>query len=457
MNILEDDSTLKIRGELEKVYQQDKKLSTLEKIVKAGIFINLFIGVLIITAVIFFVINKDKAGFIPQATEELKSIPERVVLASEEKPFPVFINEQSIDISKAFEADRGSIHVTSFGKLKRAVFGFLPYWVIPKLDEINIKLLTTVSYFGLEVDKNGNIIKNDSGGKATTPWFYFQSSVFDNFIKKAHSNKIKVVVTLKCFNQTNIVNLVTTQTARTNFVNNAIFLVDSKNLDGVNIDFEYIGEPEKEVREGFSLLIIELNEELKRQNKDAKLTVDTFVDGASNTRIHDVEVLSKHTDALVIMGYDFHTPQSSTAGPVAPMEGYGNSIVGLLGSYLEKVPPEKLILAVPYYGYDWPVSEAGKNASVSGERAAVKILPYAEIAGATKNTQIQWDENAKTPWYSYRDSTGLRVVHFENTRSLGLKYDFINQKNLSGVGIWALGFDGKREDLLQLLADKFTE
>ena len=456
MDVFQDSSTAKMRDELEKVYQQDRKLSTLEKIVKVGIIVNLFIGVAI-AAVILFLITRKDSTIIPIATNELEKIQERVVIAAEENPAPVFINEQSIDVEKAFEFPAGNIRFTSSGQVKKEIFGFLPYWVMSKLDEINIKLLTTVSYFGLEADKNGNIIKNDSGGGATSAWFYFQSSIFDNFVKKAHSNRIKVVVTLKCFNQSNIISLVTSPVARTNFVNNALFLVNSKNLDGVNIDFEYIGEPTKEVRDGFSLLMIELNRELKRENPDLRLTIDTFVDGASNTRIHDSEVVAQHSDGLVIMGYDFHTPQSGAAGPVAPMEGYGNSIVGLLGSYLEKVPPEKLILAVPYYGYDWPVSEAGKNATVTGGRADVKIIPYAQIADATKNTQIQWDENARTPWYSYRDSSGIRVVHFENTRSLASKYDFINEKNLGGVGIWALGFDGKREELLQLLADKFTD
>ena len=463
MSIIPDQSELKMRYELEKVYKQDQKLSSLEKIVKIEFLINLLVGILIISMVVLVVnwrldlvklIVKQDEGVIPAAE---KSIPERVVLAAENQKSPVFINEQSVDIDKVFRVETGTIRLTTTGVLKREVFGFLPYWVMPKLDEINLKLLTRVSYFGLEVDKNGDIIKYDSSGKILESWFYFQGPIFDGFVKKAHSEKIKVELTIKCFNQTNIINLVTTEDARTKLVNNVLFLLNSRKLDGINIDFEYIGEPTKEVRDGFSALIIELNSELKRQNPDATLTIDTFVDAASNTRIHDVGILSKNSDALVIMGYDFHTPQSGAAGPVAPMEGYGNSIVGLLGSYLEKVPSEKIILAVPYYGYDWLVLDSGRNAETAGGQANVKIIPYAEIAAATKNTKIQWDENAKTPWYSYKDGDGIRVVHFENTRSLAYKYDYINQKNLQGVGIWALGFDGKREELLQLLSDKFAK
>lgn len=447
-------------------YQQQKKIGFLEKIVQFNILVNLILGALILFVVIFIVfwrldlINyfSKKSGTNSLASENIKKTKERVIIASENELDPIFINEQSIDIEKAFKIAPSNIHLTTSGQLKKEVFGFLPYWVMPKLDEINTKLLTSVSYFGLDTDKNGNIIKKDSDGSVVKPWFYFQSTpIFGSFIQKAHRQKIKVLVTIKCFVQSDIVNLVSSQKARDNFINNAIFLVESKNLDGVNIDFEYIGEPPKEITDGFSILVMDLNKKIKSTHPNAILTIDTFVDGASNTRLHDPALLAQHSDALVIMGYDFHTPKSTSAGPIAPMEGYGDSLVGFMSSYLEKVPKEKLILAVPYYGYDWPVDSADRNAQVAGDSANVKILPYAEIADAIKNTQVQWDENAQTPWYSYKEGGTTRVVHFENTRSLGVKYDFINQKDLKGVGIWALGFDGKREELLQLISDKFAK
>jgi spore germination protein len=157
------------------------------------------------------------------------------------------------------------------------------------------------------------------------------------------------------------------------------------------------------------------------------------------------------------MGYDFSTPNSSQAGPVAPMKG-AYSIFNFVSAYLERAPAEKLILAVPYYGYDWPVSSASQNGKVLGTPADVRIRTYAEILDNTVNTQINWDEVSETPWFSYLDATTgqTRVAHFENTRSLGIKYDFVNDKALGGVAIWALGFDGLKHDLAQLLSDKFS-
>lgn len=448
----------------------DKTISFVEKMLK----VELLFSVLIVLTLVFlvfaiFVFRLDLVNYVqnpkkaqnPQPSPAPVALQPRIVTVQVDNrsPAPIFISQQGVDIEKAFKAPPNNIKVTVNGQLKKEVFGFLPYWALYKTDEIDTRLLTSISYFGLEVDGDGNIIRQDSNNRVIEPWFYFQTDKkLTTFFDKMKKDRIKTYVTLKCFNQANIVQLTTKPSSRTNFISNALYLLSSHSLDGINVDFEYIGTPEAAVRDGFSILMTDLNKELKRQHPDSLLTIDTFVDAASANRIHDPAVLAQNSDGLVIMGYDFHTPGSSQAGSIAPIEGSGLSIKGLMGSYLEKAPSNKLIFAVGYYGYDWPVDKATANATVIGSSSDVKIYPYGEIIDATKNSQIQWDEFSQTPWYSYVDpaTKNTRVVHFEDTRSLGIKYDFINSKAMAGVGIWALGFDGQRTELLQLLSDKFA-
>ncbi|MBI2595662.1 hypothetical protein HYW46_02915 [Candidatus Daviesbacteria bacterium] len=443
-----------------KADEQQKKINFLEKIIEINIGLNLAVGgILLFVLILVFAWRLNLINvFGPKEANKPASAPAVVVKPAavaqdlDDKTAPaIFISKQGLDIKKAFQAKPNDLRLTISGQLKKEVLGFLPYWALAESGDININLLTSVSYFGLEVDGNGNIIKTDAGGNIIEPWFHFQSDPkFSEFIKRVKRNRTKIYLTLKCFNQANIVRLVTDEEAINNFVNNAVYLVNSRSLDGINLDFEYIGTPDQAVTDGFSLLVIKLNKELKRENPKTKLTIDTFIDAASNTRIHDVPILAANSDGLVIMGYDFHTPDSSAPGPIAPMEGAGISVTGLMSSYLEKAPADKLILAIAYYGYDWPTT---------GGRADVKALTYAEIADNNKNSQINWDENAQSPWYSYKDPQEggqVRTVYFENPRSLGVKYDFVNQKKLQGMGIWALGMDGKRTDLLHLLSDKFS-
>lgn len=448
-----------------KLEEQEKRLKFLEKFLEFEVGLSMVIvAAVIFVIILLFAWRFDLIGYF----QKDKTTPQEIsqgsltstVLAQEDQAVPpIFINEQGIDIGEAFKSPAEGLKLTVGGPLKKEVFGFLPYWVMEKSDQININYLTEVSYFGLEIDANGNIIKTDASGKFIEPWSHFASDKkFDDFLKRAKQKRIKVYVTMKVFNQANMISLLTNPKASENFVNNALYLMNTKALDGINVDFEYIGTPDQKVIDGFSLLIIDLNKQLKRVYPNAKLTVDTFVDAASAKRIHDIPILAQNSDALVIMGYDFHTPNSSVAGPVAPVEGAGISIKGLMSSYLDKAPAEKLILAVPYYGYDWPVVSKAKSSEVLGSRSDVKVYPYAVIADQSKRSQINWDDEAQTPWYLYLDpqTKQTRVVYFENPRSLGVKYDLINQKGIAGVGIWALGYDGLRTELAQLIVDKFA-
>lgn len=453
------------------------KVNLLKKIITTQILLNiLLILALAVSVYVSFVLRFDilkyfnKSKIITDSkqtqTEENEAVAglDFRVIAADAQGLPdgptsvVYINRHGVDLDKAFQASPSGI-LTAHGQFRNEVMGFLPYWAVPKLDQIDTSAVTSISYFGLEVDGNGEVIKFDANGRPVEGWTYLQKDEdLQNFIKKTKNAKLKVYLTLKAFNLDNIVSLTTSDKAREQFINAAIHLMNTKGFDGLNIDFEYIGTPAKQVRDGFSSLMIGLYKAMKAQNPESILTIDTFIDAASTTRIHDIPVLAENSDGLVIMGYDFHTPSSIKPGPVAPMDGTGLTIRGLMSSYLDKAPADKLILAVPYYGYDWPVKQSGKGFEVIGTKQQVNTIPYAEIIAAGSVSTF-WDENAQVPWYTYKDGqTGQqRVVYFENVRSLSIKYDFIKKNNMQGIALWALGFDGRRTELAQTIIDKFSQ
>ncbi len=360
----------------------------------------------------------------------------------------VYANTQPIDPEKIFSTKSKNVQLTVTGKPKKEILGFFPYWILPKEDQINLQTLTSVSLFGLEVDGNGNIVTGGSDTQSSGGWAMWKDPKLDDFIRRARSRNLKVYLTLKSFNSSNIDSIAQSDNSQKNLIANALYLVNSKNLDGINIDFEYSGSPTTAVRDGFTRLITNLNAELKRQIPGSTLTIDTYLVSGSEKGIFNIPILSQNSDAFVIMGYDMHTPLGAP-GPVSAMGGDTN-IVGYVQNYLEQIPASKLILAIPYYGYDWPSDVASPSADM------VKILPYAEIADESKNLDLSWNDTSQTPYFTYKDDGGRsRIVHFDNVRSLGIKYDFIARKNLRGVGIWALGYDGQNQDLEKLLIDKF--
>lgn len=359
----------------------------------------------------------------------------------------VYANTKTIDPNKIFSEKTKTAPLKISGKPKKEILGFFPYWMLPKADDVNLATLTSISLFGLEVDDKGNIVTGNADNKTTGGWGMWRDPKLDDFILKAKSQNISVYLTLKSFDNGNIESIAMSDSAQKNLINNAMYLVNSKDLKGINIDFEYVGNPTDKIRDGFTKFITALNTEMKRQIPDSVLTIDTYLVSGSEKDIFDIPAVAKNSDAFVIMGYDMHTP-SGGAGPVAAMGGDTN-VVRYVDNYLKQIDASKLILAVPYYGYDWPENVASPSADM------VKILPYAEIADQSQKMQLSWNEVSKTPFFTYSDNGGQRVVHFDNIRSLGIKYDFINNENLRGVGIWALGYDGQNQDLEQLLIDKF--
>lgn len=368
---------------------------------------------------------------------------------SKNDSFPVvYASSEKIDVDKIFSIKSNKVKLTISGKPKKEIMGFFPYWMLSKYDKISLDDLTSISLFGLDTDGNGNIVTKTDSGDAQGGWSMWKDPLVDKLIQKARSKDVKVYLTFKSFDSSNIDKLSLSDTAQKNFIANALYLVNSKNLNGINIDFEYQGVPSQLVRDGFTRFITNLNIELKRQIPNSNLTVDTYLSSGSESGLFNIGPLSQNLDAFVIMAYDMHTPLGEP-GPVSAMGGDKN-IIGYVQNYLEKTDASKLILAVPYYGYDWPKDTSN---TTSGD---VKILPYAEIADLSSLQKIYWDDDSQTPYYTYKDASGtLRIVHFDNVRSLGIKYDFVNAKNLKGVGIWALGYDGENQDLEKLLIDKF--
>lgn len=376
---------------------------------------------------------QNKTSVLGKKTESKKLIP------------VVYANTKPINAEKVFSYPKSGTQPIISDKPQKEVFGFFPYWMLDKSSDIDLEYLTSISLFGIEINSSGGIVTADDNGQLDGGWSMWNDPRMDGLIRRAKDNNLKVYITLKSLSNNAIQDLVRSPQAQKTFISNAIYLVNSKNLDGINLDFEFVGVAPADVKAGFVRLTTNLNAELKRQAPHTTLTVCTYIHSASIDTFFDIPLLAQVSDAFVVMGYDMSLP-FGPAGPIAAMGGKIN-IDNYLKDYLENVPADKIILAVPYYGYDW----AGKNSSQT------EMLSYAQIADESKKYQIHWDSVTQTPSYTYVAGSVLHEVHFDNVRSLGIKYDLINKQKLKGVGIWALGYDGQNSDLQKLIVDKFSK
>ena len=342
---------------------------------------------------------------------------------------------------------------------KYEVFGFAPYWTLNKLDGIDWGTLTTFAYFSLPVGASGAIDRN------SYEWQVFESKKLAGLFEKARSHNIENVVTLSQMDAGTIEVFLSNPSAWEKAADESVEILKNKNLDGVNIDFEYIPANDY-LKNQFSSFITSYTKILHAKLDNPYVTVSVLASSARFNRIYDIATLSRETDGVLMMAYDFYYPGSETIGPTAPLYGYGDGkgpfwydVSTAVNDFLKVADSQKIILGSPYYGWNYPAQSPTPQSVRSPWQSAVattndngqseKLLLTTPVAG--------WDDQAKVAWRGYWDNSGWHVVYVEDKKSLSYKYDFAISKKLKGVGLWALGYEGEGSELWTLLHEKFAK
>ena len=318
----------------------------------------------------------------------------------------------------------------------RKVFGYHPYWQGTKWQNYNFELLSTIAYFSAEANENGELV-NLHGWPAT------------DLINKAHDNGVEVVLTVTLFSKTKLETLLSSNENRKRLIDNLKSEVERAGADGVNIDFESFPESQ---RLNLITFVKDLRFSLRSSIPNAQVTLATPAVDWNNA--WDFKSLANESDGLFIMGYDYHWKGSTLTGPVAPLTGGSYNVSNTINTYLSITENnlDKIILGVPYYGYSWPSLSGEKGSNTTGTGSA-ELFSSAEARALSYGKK--WDTLSQTPWYRFQNPDWFQTW-YDDSLSLSKKYDFVNAKNLGGIGIWALGYDDGYNELWDALKDKIA-
>ncbi|HYX06930.1 MAG TPA: glycosyl hydrolase family 18 protein [Bacteroidales bacterium] len=331
------------------------------------------------------------------------------------------------------------LKTTDTCRTNKIVFGWHPYWMGTAYESYDYSQLSDIAYFSYEV--------NPVTGSYNNIYFWKTTSLVD--MAKEAGTRVSLTVTLFSSHALFLENTVARQT----LIDSLISLVQYRNADGVNIDFELIPSSQKA---NFTQFMVNLCDRFHEEIPGSVVSV--ALPAVDWNDVFDIPVLQNKVDIFIIMGYEYYWKSSGIAGPVSPKNSgkiwQAYDVTNSAITYLDKgIPPGKMCMGLPYYGYDWPVQDTTLGSYTLGTGKAVlydKAVDRATLYGR------HWEINSSVPYYTYKNGTTWHQCWYDDEVSLAFKYDMVKALNLAGIGIWALGYDGDKQKLWNLLKEKFS-
>ena len=214
------------------------------------------------------------------------------------------------------------------------VVGYLSSWSFDRIDELEIEKLTHLNLAFGNPDKDGNLVCD--GGYDVKP-----------VVKKGHEAGLKVFISLAGGGKPDTVlwkSLLLPEN-RVSFIKNILKYVEENDLDGVDVDIE--GNLMPYVGETYNPFVTELKKALHSKGKGM-----TSALGA--THVHKAvsqEALEAY-DFINVMVYDkTGVWRPNIIGPHSPWSYAEDAIK--FWTVDKKIPAEKIILGLPFYGFDF--------------------------------------------------------------------------------------------------------
>lgn len=279
-----------------------------------------------------------------------------------------------------------------------------------------------VAYFGYHLDEKGNL----SGWRSTR---------LEEAIRSKGSKLLLTIHNAKngTFDRAAVHRFLSNPAARKAGVRNLAKAMSS-GFAGINLDLEAVPAADRSL---YTAFVGELATELHAAGKLLTLAIPAKSwDDPSNawSGAFDYQALGSVADFIVIMAYDEHWV-GGNPGPIASINWVEN-----VAAYVSRtIPPQKALLGIPAYAYDWPANGGGTGgARAMGAKAAKQLA-------AALGAQVSWDDMAQVPYFIYQDKNGQkRVVYFEDARSAQAKLGVVRRYGFGGVAIWRLGFEDPR-------------
>ena len=331
------------------------------------------------------------------------------------------------------------------------VHGYYAWWTRAVWLHLDLSLYDKIFFFSITPSSDGGILERHG-------WPF----AWEGLMARADSANVPVIPTLALLEPDSISAIFLDPASRARLLETSLELIRESDGAGLHVDFEWFEPADDSLRDGFHAWLDSLAARVEADLPEAALSV--FMPGLQPDGMIKPERIPDAFSEIMVQGYDMHWQSAPRAGPVAPIRGWdGNNWERIADSLAAGgIRPDRIMMTVPYYGYEWPVEDARPGASTTGTASIVTYarvdslnLPEMQVSALDRSRLhgAQRDSVSGSPWYVFSDSTGWRQGWYEDPQSLQDKYRFIRDRAMRGVAIFPIGYDASLMD--GLLEEEF--
>jgi cellulose synthase/poly-beta-1,6-N-acetylglucosamine synthase-like glycosyltransferase/spore germination protein YaaH/peptidoglycan/xylan/chitin deacetylase (PgdA/CDA1 family) len=203
------------------------------------------------------------------------------------------------------------------------------------------------------------------------------------------------------------------------------FLV-THGYQGINVDIESMKESDYALLPAFLRV---LKKEFANDHLQISIDIEVPMEG------RPIEKIASIVDFIVLMDYDEHSEESEP-GPIASFDWANTQ----LDDALLRIPPEKLVLGIGSYAYDWNTQAKGQAEGLTFQEALANAKGYRD--GEPPEKVVHFDDVSLNETFAYNDDNDqAHTVWILSALSAYNQWLTAQDQGIRGAAIWALGME----------------
>ncbi len=346
-------------------------------------------------------------------------------------PLPALVNDNKQKITKTVPPGRPFF-----------VAGWVPYWSKTKgADSLNdsLSFFDEIRPFAFGVNADGSLV--DTLKIKDAPWPSLEA--------QAEKENVAIIPTVLWTDASAMHDVFSNKNLLNNHIDSIVRMLDDDNFSGVDIDYEGKDAADRDLSSTF---LEALHNKLNVDRKTLDCTVEARTQDNppadwSGVRAmafaNDFSALDKSCDSVTVMAYDqafqtngtkmsFEDPSEIPHAPNADNQW----VEEVIQYALRKISPDKLVLGVPTYGWEFELNKlpgGGYHYERFQAVSYLKALQEAKVAGVTPVRDSGGELS-----FVFRFAGKEHIVTFSDAEAVREKISLAKKYGLKGISLFKL-------------------